>query len=511
MSEPQSAHPFPRLSIPLVAAIAAFIVHLAGNPHYGFFRDELYFIVCGRHLEWGNVDQPPIAPLLAAASQVFGHSLFLLRALPAFFAAAGVYVTCLLAAELGAAAYGQIVAACTVFFAPVLMDFGMKVSPDMIGLWLWPLLALYVLRLTKGVDPRWWLAVGAITGVCLESKYSVVFFVAALLAGLLLTRERRILLTPWFAAGCGVAALIALPNFLWQAVHGFPMLELLQNGQHGKNVVLGPVAYLLQEFLMLGLISFVWIIGLIWLVVQPRLRFFAYAFAVLIGLMILLHGKGYYPANAYPLWFAAGAVPIEQWTRRSKAARVVVATAVVVLGLLTVPLVLPVLPEAQDASYQESFFRVLHVSRGAIATEHHAQPTLPSDFADMHGWPELASQVARVYQSLSQPERAQAAIFAQDYGEAAAIDFFGRDSGLPPVISGHNQYYLWGTHGYSGSVLICVGGNCPSVCKQFQNCELAGHFSSPWIEPYEDGIPIMVCRGIKKPLNELWPLAKFYI
>ncbi|HXR32864.1 MAG TPA: glycosyltransferase family 39 protein [Verrucomicrobiae bacterium] len=396
----QQAPPTSQVSrplIPLFAAIAAFTVHLIGNPHYGFFRDELYFIICGRHLEWGYVDQPPITPLLAAASQIFGPSLFLLRAVPAFFAAAGVYVTCLLAVELGATAFGQIIAALVVFFTPVLMDFGMKVSPDMVGLCLWPLLALYVLRLTKGANPRLWLAIGAIMGIGLESKYSILFFAAALLAGLLLTPQRRVLFTPWFLLGCLLAGLIALPNFLWQAHHGYPMWELLRNGQHGKNVIYGPVAYVLQQFLMTGLLAPVWIIGLVWLFLRPPLRFLGYAFVVLIALMIVLHGKSYYPTNVYPFLIAAGCVVIENWTRGSRAARYAVIVAVVILGLPTVPLVMPVLPEAQLATYTDRFFRTLGLSREALATEHQRRPTLPSDFADMHGWPELAAQVAGVY------------------------------------------------------------------------------------------------------------------
>src|SRR5579871_2060836 len=210
-------------SIAPVAALATLIVHLAANPHYGFFRDELYFIICGFHPAFGYVDQPPVAPLLAAGSQLFGHSLFLLRAVPAIFAAGGVYVTCQLVIELGGGAFAQILAALAVLFANVLMSFGMKVGPDMVGLWLWPLAALYVLRITTGGDPRLWVGAGAAIGVSLESKYSAVFFAAALIAGLGLTPQRRVLAAGWFAAGVAVAIAIALPNFIWQAAHGFPM------------------------------------------------------------------------------------------------------------------------------------------------------------------------------------------------------------------------------------------------------------------------------------------------
>jgi hypothetical protein len=184
--------------IPAVAALVTLALHLAGNPHYGFFRDELYFIICGFHPAFGYVDQPPVAPLLAAGSQLFGHSLFLLRAIPAIFAAAGAYVTCLLAIELGGGAFAQVLAAIAFFFANVLMSFGMKVGPDMTGLWLWPLAALYVLRIAKGRDPRLWLGAGAAIGVSLESKYSVAFYAFALVAAVALTPHRRLLSSRWF-------------------------------------------------------------------------------------------------------------------------------------------------------------------------------------------------------------------------------------------------------------------------------------------------------------------------
>src|SRR5262249_45935887 len=158
-----------------------------------------------------------------------------LRALPALFAAAGAYATCLLCIELGGGAFAQVLATVAFLAAGVLESFGAKVGPDMVGLWLWPLAALYVLRVAKGADPRWWLAAGAAIGFALESKYSVVFFAVALIAGLALTPQRRILATRWFAAGAVLAVLLALPNVLWQALHDFPMWELLRNGQHGKN------------------------------------------------------------------------------------------------------------------------------------------------------------------------------------------------------------------------------------------------------------------------------------
>jgi hypothetical protein len=497
-----------RIRIPLLAAAAAFLVHLVCNPHYGFFGDELYFIVCGQHPQWNYVDQPPIAPLLAAASQVFGPSLVLLRAVPALFAGAGIYVTCLIVLELGGAAYAQILSAVVVFFLPVLTDFGMKISPDMVGLWSWPLLTLWIVRLTKGADSRLWIAIGVLMGVSVLSKYSVLFFAVAMLLGLLLTPERRILYSRWFVAGTLTSALIALPSFLWQVHYGYPMLELLRAVQQGKNVIVGPLEYLRQQLLISGFLWPFWIIGLIWLFFRPALRFLAYGYVLLIAIMIVQHGKHYYPADAYPYLIAAGSVQVEAWTGELRRARTVIAASAILLGLVFIPVVMPVLPEAWLASYYIELHSFLHISRASIETEHRVYARIPTDFASMHGWPELTAIVERVYQELPLADQKQAVVLVQNYSEAAAIEFLSKPR--LPVISGHNQYFLWGPRGYSGDVTICVGDNCDSAVKYFRTCSLEARLEAPWIQPSEYDIPITVCRGIKKPLSELWPLAKFY-
>lgn len=503
-----------RTRVAAVAALVTLAIHLAANPHYGFFRDELYFIICGFHPAWGYVDQPPVVPLLAAGSQLFGHSLFALRALPAIFAAGGAYVTCLLAFELGGGVFAAALATLAYLAAGVLESFGAKVGPDMVGLWLWPLAALYVLRIVQGADPRTWLAAGAAVGVAFESKYSVVFFAIALVLGLLLTPQRRVLASRWFAAGAGLAVLIALPNFLWQAVHGFPMWELLRNGANGKNVVAGPALYLFQQLLLTNLFaSPIWIIGLVWLFLKPAPRFLGYAYVILIVMMIALHAKHYYPANVYPIVIAAGAVAIEGWTARLFVVRGAIVAATIAAWLFFVPFSLPVLSEPAMARYSVFVGQVLHVSRSTLATEHNRTSVLPEDWADMHGWPELAAEVATIYYALPAAQRDQAAIVASNYGEAAAIDFFGQRYGLPPAISGHNNYWLWGTHGYSGNVVIDVNGDCgrhddPTL---FRSARLATRLNAPWVISYEQNIPISVCVGITKPLAEIWPQLRNYI
>ena len=224
----QSLAPKRANRIALLAAGATLVGHLIANPHYGFFRDELYFIVCGRHPAFGYVDQPPLVPLAAALSQVFGTLLFAIRAVAALGGAAAVWAACLLAAELGGGTFALALTAIAVALSPVLVAEATHLSTDTDMLWTWPLAALFATRAVLRADGRWWIGAGAVFGIAAEAKYSVLFFAIALVVGLAVTPQRR-----WFAQGrfwdgAIVGLAIALPSVIWQAAHHFPMIELLR-------------------------------------------------------------------------------------------------------------------------------------------------------------------------------------------------------------------------------------------------------------------------------------------
>lgn len=498
------------LRIPLGAALTTLLIHLIGNAHYGFFRDELYFIICGRHPAWGYVDQPPLTPLLAALTQVFGPSLFALRLVPALCAAAGVFVSVRLVQQLRGGAFAQILTAICVALSVVLLAFGTKVGTDMLGLWLWPLAALYIARLIDGADARWWLAVGAVIGIAGEAKYSVLFFAIALIVGLAISPSRRTLATPWFLAGCALAGAIMLPNFTWQAHYGFPMFELLRNGQNGKNVVLTPPAFLVQEILIFNpFLSVVWIVGLVYAAIVPRFRWIAATLVVLVATMIALHAKHYYPANAYQMLFVVGAIAIEMATVRIRFVRPALAVLALLVGAALAPLELPILSIDQFVAYDRRVAQVMHLHSKDVATEHRKLGLLPPDYADMQGWPEMVATVARVYDSLPPAQRARAAIFADNYGEASAVNFFGKQYGLPTALSGNNQYWLWGPQGFDGSVIVKIGGD--DAQNLFKYSRLATRFQNPRGMPDEDDLPIWVLERPIKSLATIWPSTKKYI
>jgi hypothetical protein len=510
MRAPTFATPISKeLIVPTVAALVTLVVHLIANAHYGFFRDELYFIICGRHPDFGYVDQPPVVPLLAAATQVFGDSLFLLRAVPALLAAASVFTTCLLVTEFGGGLFAQAFAALIFLFTGVLASFGGKVATDEIGLLTWPLIALWIVRIAKGANPRLWIAVGIATGVSIESKYMMLFYIVALAVGVAATSQRRLFASPFFALGCGVAFAIALPNLIWQWQRGFPMFELLRNGQTEKNLNPSPLLYLVQEVLITSLfLAPVWMIGEAWLLKRPAYRFLGIAFVVLIAEMIVLHGKHYYPASIYTILIAAGAVPIEGWTRARRAVRVALAAFATLVGIAFFPFSLPVLPEAQFAAYAKSVVHTLHVPKSDFETERLRQPSpLPGNWADMHGWPELARTVERVYDGLPPNERARAVVLASNYGEASAIAYY---TPRIPVISGHNQFWLWGLRGHSGDVLVQIGGTCFASQHLYAERRIVARTESRWAIGFEQHVPIAICSGPRGSLARAWPDVRLY-
>jgi len=377
----------------------------------------------------------------------------------------------------------------------------------------WTGATLALVRLVATDDGRWWLAFGFLGGAGLMNKHSTVFFLAAAAAGVILTPTRRWLGTRWPWLGGGFAFLIFLPNLGWQWHWGFPTLEDLRNvARTGKNVVLGPADFVLQQVLLEHpLFLPLWLGGLVWLLLprQERYRFLGVAFLVFFALHFALHAKNYYLAPFYPILFAAGGVAWEEAlaavrsTKRRTGTKVAFAAAISAAGLLVAPTVLPLLPPESLLAYGRAIGVV--PPRTEVA---HEGP-LPQVWGDQFGWPELVAEVARVWNGLSPEERLRAGIFANNYGEAGAINLFGPRLGLPPALSAHQTHFFWGPRGFSGDVLVVLQSSRERLERRCASVEEAGRHFHPWGMAEENG-SIWVCRGLKTPLGELWPKLKHW-
>ena len=492
----------------VLLATACFVLHALANGHYGFFRDELYFIVCGQHPDWGYVDQPPLIPLLAAgAHAVFGDFLWGFRLLPALVMSATVAATAEFTRLVGGGRFAQWLAGLCVLVAPIFLLMGVLFFTDMFQALTWLGLACVLVRLEQTGDERWWLAFGAIAGFGFNSKYTILFYLAALAIGLLATPRPKSLLRPWIYLGALVAGIMMLPNLMWQQAHGWPFLELGKAAVGGKNAGMSPPAFLLQQILYIGpWAAPVWLCGLWACISRPPLavgRAFAIAWLALALMFDALHGKPYYLYAIYPILLAFGAQRIEGWTR-APAARGAVLAGVALLGLLAAPFTLPILPVETFVRYQKAIGFMPSVG------ERLTSAALPQYYADMFGWPQMAAKVAAVYRALPPQDRARAVFYGENYGQAAAIDVFGPRLGLPRAVSGHNTSWLWGPQGHDGSVVIIIGGEPEHYAELFQSFQVAGRIDAPYAMPYETGKPIYVLRGMKTPLVAYWPQTKLY-
>ncbi|HTC11721.1 MAG TPA: glycosyltransferase family 39 protein [Acetobacteraceae bacterium] len=492
----------------LILALLGLAIHLYANSGYGIFRDELYFIVCGEHPAWGYVDQPPLIPLAAALMHhLFPRSLAMLRLLPALGHAATIALTAETVRVLGGRRWAQALAALCVLTGIDFLGAGTLLTTDAVQSLAWLFCAYALIRITRDRNEWWWIAIGAVAGVALLTKYMLAFWLVALGIGLLATPARRSLARPQFYAGATLGLMIVLPNVIWQAMHGFPFLEIGRVAAAGKNVALPPLVFLHKEIDELNTMTApVWIAGLLAFARWPRFaayRGFAIAFVVLFAAMIAMHAKPYYPMGAYPLFLAGGAVALEAWIA-VRVVRAALPAAIAMWGALGVPFVVPLLPVEQFAAYQTR----LGITQAS--SDRSPLGVLQQNYADMFGWPELAALVGRAYQSLPPDEQARAVFLGENYGEAAAVDVLSVPRGKPPVISGHNTYYLWGPLGHDGRVVIRLGGNRDAMLRVYASVEKVGVLESPWAMPTERGKTLWICRGRRRPLQDDWPRFRHY-
>jgi 4-amino-4-deoxy-L-arabinose transferase-like glycosyltransferase len=492
----------------LVLGLATLALHLAFNGGYDYFRDELYFIACGNHPAWGYVDQPPLAPLIARLERLMlGDSLLGLRLVPAVTAAGLVALSTEAARRLGGGRFARWLAGLAVLVAPDFSIGGLLLSTDTLQPISWLAMTLAILEAIEHDRPRAWLLAGALAGLSALDKYMVAFFLAAVLAGLLATPRRQALARPAPWLGIALMLVILAPNLLWQQNHGWPFLALGAVTAGGKNLAYGPLAYLGEEIRMLNpLTAPIWLAGLWHFGARPTpadRRWIAVAWVALMAMMLAIHGKPYYPAGIYPILLAGGSVALEKMLRPRWAQGAALA-ALAVSGLAILPFALPVLPIERFIAYQQT------LGIGPETNERGRIGILPQYYADMFGWREMAAAVGRAYQALPPEDQARAVFLAGNYGEAGAIDFFGAPWQLPPAISGHNNYFLWGPRGHDGSVVLRIGRTREDLLKSYASVEAVGRIEHPYAMPYETGLTLWLCRDRQVPLAADWATFKHY-
>jgi len=476
-----------RLVLPV--ALVDLVVLIALGNRYGYHRDELYFRAAGHHPAFGYDDQPALTPLVGRlGATLFGDTPRGLRVFSAVAMALVVVLVALLARELRAGAAAQFLAALCAGVSAIILLAGHLLSTETFDVLVWVVVVVLVARLLGGGDPRLWLVVGATIGVGLENKHLPLLLVAALVVGLALDRRLvTVLRSPWAWTGAGIALLLWLPNLTWQATHGWPQLELagqIRREEGGENrAMLVPF-----QFLLIGPpLAPVWIAGLVALVRNRDLRPWrplSTAYLVMLVTLFVLGGKGYYAAPLLLCLLAPGAIVVERWSAGRSLRRALLIVAVAVAAASSAVIALPLVP----------------VDRLADTPI----PDLNEEAAETVGWPGLVRSVTRVRHSLPAAERNRAVVFAENYGEAGAIDRFGAALGIPRAYSGHNAYWRFGRPPDGAAPVIVLGyeGEPPN----FVGCHRAASIDNGVdLENEEQGGTVWVCARPEVPWSRLWP------
>ena len=522
------------ISRPRVSAAAAIILALslgtlllhvvanAVNP-YGYFRDEFYYLACSQHLAFGYVDHPPLLPAITRLTTLaFGDSINVIRLLPAIAGAGLVVLVGIMVREFGGGWKATALATLTAAVAPIYLLVGGMLWTAPYEHVVWATCAFFLIRLLKTGNARYWLAIGITIGIGLETKHNVAFLAIAVVAGTLLTSNRRYLTDRWLWAGAALALLIALPHLVWQINHGWPTLEFARNAAGDKNAQGAALdMVLMQLVILIPVAAPIWLTGLGWCLFSrdgKRYRMIALLWIVPFVLFMVQGGSSahYLTPAAAPL-LAAGAVALERWRPFARTTWVPASAValIAVTGVAMMPVCLNVLP----VNSAESFVRAIGLDE--MEMEKGKVGVLPQWFSDRFGWEAMTATVAEVYRSLPEEDQARVAILANNYGEADAIDFFGGAYGLPKTISGHNNHYLWGPGDATGEVVIGVGvnenfseggiaGHERFLRERFGSVERVASVSCEHCTNEEQGLPIYLLRDPVRPLREMWEDFKHF-
>lgn len=499
--------------------VVALLLHGVTAGRYGYFRDELYFIACSKQLAWGYVDQPPLVAVAGWLAAPAGYQLLALRALPILTAALTVFLAVRIVKDLGGGTFAQLTAGIATLTAPAYLLLGNTLTTTSFEPFFWTFTIYLTIRIVRASPEgrnRLWFALAATVATAAYAKYSITLAAAALVVGLLLTPQRVVLRSRYAASAAFIVPLLLLPNLIWQGAHGWPFLQVLQgDAAHRPALASGfaleyravtsnAIAFALEQLIYANpLAAPIWICGALApfrLAVLRDLRFMGIAYVVLFAAAVLLGAKGYYIVGIYAALFAVGAIAIE---RLAAPLRATLFAAMALLALAAMPMSLPVLPVQGLIAYTQA----LGLTGRGGTPPRLIQPV----FAEEFGWDRLAHDVAGVYFALPAETRAHAAIYADTYADAGAIDFFGPRYALPPAISSQNNYYLWGTRGYDGHVLVAIGASRIDLLRRYyRSVRLVRTSTEPLKWVVEGPSPIYLCTDPVLPLDRVWPNLRWY-
>ncbi|QQS36379.1 MAG: glycosyltransferase family 39 protein [Ignavibacteriales bacterium] len=501
----------------LILLISAFafiklLIHLYTNAFagYGIFRDELYYLSCASRPDIGYVDQPPFSIwVLTVTKSIIGDSVFAIRLIPALISAILVFITGLITKRFGGQAVAISIACTAVILSPIVLGMNSIYSMNTFDHLFWGLGFYFMLKLVDENKQIDWIILGVIMGIALLNKIGFLWFAAGLFISILLTKDRVKLKTfsPWLAA---ITALIIFSPFvIWNFLNDFAHIEFIRNASLNKYSGLTPVDFILGQILLQNPYSIlIWLPGLYYLFFHPAGKKYKAAGIIYLTAFIILvinwHSKAEYLAAAYPVLFAAGGVFWEKLEIKKNIMwiRYALLIPLILSGLLTLPLALPILSVETYIKYADA------IGMSPSSPESKELAELPQFYADMFGWEDLAKSISEVYESLPVEDKNDVVVFAPNYGVAGAVEYFSKKYLLPEVISPHNNFWIWGYGDRIANTIIVVGGNEIDHYSSCAEVYLAKIHQTKYAMPYENNRKIFVCKGLFVPPQKIWEREK---
>jgi hypothetical protein len=488
------------------------LLHLMSNSifAYGIFRDEFYYLACASHPDIGYVDQPPLSIwILTVYRALFGDSLFVIRLLPALLGALTVYLTGRIVLELKGGAIALILTSIATTLSPILLSMNNLYSMNSIDIFLWALGAWIFLKLIQTHETKYWIIMGVVIGLGLLNKISMAWFAIGFGLAILLTDLRISLKTRWPYFTALIALLCFSPFIIWNIQHDFAHLEFMANATKWKYSGMNPVIFLKEQFLLLLPLGFIiWLLGIFGLFWKKEWQ--SYRPIAIIGLTTLIillinwHSKPEYLSPTIPMIMAGGALFVARYVKKWIAIALMVLMAT---GIFVVPLAIPMLPVETFIAYNQT------LGLTPTNTESKELSALPQHYADMFGWEEMAQQISNAYEPLPDSMKTGAVIAVQNYGEAAALEYYQKKYPLPPVICPHNNYWLWGWQ-YADKPLETVfilGGRIEDHVDDFESVEAIGTIRCRYCMPYENNQILFLCKTFKNDFKKVWKEEKHFI
>jgi hypothetical protein len=491
------------LTISLV--LLKLLIHFLTNTNYELHRDEMLYFSMGSHLSWGFASTPPFISFLAfIVKKIFGYHEFFVKLFPALFSAATLLLVALFVRQIGGKGFAVFAGGFAFIISTAMLRTGSLFMPVVFELFFWMLFLLFVLKLVENQNPKYWIWIGIVFGFAFLNKYSIMFLGLATFIGLLISGHRKLLFSRYMIYAAIISLLIISPNIIWQINHKFAVITHMRELYRTQLVYVSVQTFLFEQLMMNWTAILIWIPGLAMVLFfkkEKNYKVFGYIFILLVLLLLLLKGKPYYTLGVYTMMFAFGGYFLEKYLiGRLRIVSYSILTLSFITSIFFLPLGLPVLPKVQMAKYCAAFSK--YVSPAPMRNEENEYYPIPQDYMDMTGWDEISALASEAYGRLDPDQKKDCIIFTNNYGQAGAIDFYGKKYNLPSPVCLNDSYIFWAPDSLNASNFIVTDDQLGDIPRLFNNYTEIGEINDIYFR--ESGLRVYLCQNPKPLLNEFF-------